>query len=140
MNIVVLSVVFVISIAGMLFVLLRRLAHLRVASTGELEGVVEVVGIRSYVVGWMDYLEAWYKGRAKEQFLKLADYTLRLFEKGAGRVAGQTKHMRIMVQERFRVIPRESLYWKQINSWKKTNGSGAHKRKMGEDGDISNHI
>jgi|SRR3989338_4895262 len=142
MNLVIFGTIFLVSVSAMFFILLRRLYRLRALSFSEIEGVVEVVGVRLYVVKWLDYLEAWYKGKAKEQFLKLLDYALRLFEKGAGRVAGETKHVRMMVQERFRVIPRESLYWKHINTWKKTNGNsnGAHKNKSDHEGDISNHV
>ncbi|MBI4121690.1 MAG: hypothetical protein HY470_01900, partial [Candidatus Ryanbacteria bacterium] len=112
MSLLIFGSLFVVSVGAMFSLLLRRLPALRAADGETAEEVLSASVVRTYVVAWIDYGEAWYRGRAKEQFLKLLDTLLHAFEKAAGRVAGETKHVRLMVQERFRVIPRESLYWK----------------------------
>lgn len=137
---------FVIAFCGMMFIVLRHLPEVRKSpSEGEPEPDAQNSIARVYVVKGTNYVEHWYQYRAKEEFLKLLDRALKLFERSAGKIAGQTKHMRLLIQERFRVIPRESMYWKQIHSWKK--GKGTSKRShirfldLVEEAraDISNH-
>ena len=95
---------------------------------------------RVRIVGLIDRFETWYQHSAKNSFLKLLDRVLGVFERGAGKIAGHTKSTRLLIQERFRVIPRESMYWKHIRTWKKTNGT--HQAVVSiesEEYDISNH-
>lgn len=136
---------FLVGVAGMLVVPLRHLHEIRVST--ETEGMApeqspQNAVVRSYVIGYLDSLDRWYRVSAKEAFLKLIDRILKSFERFAGRMAGQTKETRMMIQERFRVIPRESSYWKQMHTWKKvTNVSRG--RMLGDTDphgkDISNH-
>ncbi len=148
MSISILGIVFLMSVGGMFAVPLRHLKKVRGVDSDQIAENNEANFVRTYVVQWIDLAEAWYRGKAKETFLKLLDVALRFFERGAGRVAGETKHVRIMIQERFRVIPRESLYWKQIHTWKKTNGNGNGNgnsnthvfQRDAEGSDIANHI
>lgn len=135
-----------IAVCGMMFILLRHLSDVRrTAPESALEPVSENSIARVYVVKGANYLERWYHYRAKEEFLKLLDRALKLFERSAGKIAGKTKHMRLLIQERFRVIPRESMYWKQINSWKRENGTSKRSHAYCLDlveeahADISNH-
>lgn len=142
MSVIIYGTILFVSVIGMLFIPLRRLPRLRAADDSDTLETTETSVVRTYVLGRIDWAEHLYRIRAKEQFLKLLDRVLRIFERSAGRVAGETKHVRMMIQERFRVIPRESLYWKQIHAWKKTNGNGngAQKNVSGHEGDISNHL
>ncbi len=136
--IVVLFAVFGISLVGMLIVPLRHIPRIR-NFEGEIDAVAVSV-LRVRVAGILKRIEGWFSHTAKEAFLKFLDSMLKLFERSAGRIAGSTKNLRLMVQERFRVIPRESLYWKQIRSWKNTNGGAARSTFSEDEHDISNHI
>lgn len=134
-----LGIIFTVSVAGMFAIPLRHYPRVR-AGEGDSSDPTENSVIRAYMTRWVDELERWYHGPAKNAFLKLLDSILRLFERGAGRVAGSTKHLRLMVQERFRVIPRESLYWKNIHTWKKTNGTSLRSESWEDEKDTSNHV
>jgi len=134
-----LSIIFAVSVAGMFAIPLRHYPRVR-AREGDSSNLTENSVIRAEMTKWVDGLERWYHGPVKNTFLKLLDSMLRLFERGAGRVAGSTKHLRLMVQERFRVIPRESLYWKNIHAWKKTNGTSLRSELWEDEKDISNHV
>ncbi|MEK7631008.1 MAG: hypothetical protein AAB417_03215 [Patescibacteria group bacterium] len=142
---VILVAAFLVGIVGMLAVPLRHLHEIRVST--QTEGMApeqspENAVVRSYVVNQLDRLDRWYRVSAKELFLKLIDRVLKLFERLAGHMAGQTKEMRMMIQERFRVIPRESSYWKQMHTWKKVSNV-SRSRILGDTDphgkDISNH-
>jgi hypothetical protein len=130
-------VILAVSIFGMIAIPIRHLSRIRV---GEEFGGESVVRVR--ILGFMSKLELWYKGPLRHGCLKALDRILKVFERSAGKVAGQTKSLRLIIQEHFKVIPRESVYWKQINSWKKENGNGHTKirESLGKDDrDISNH-
>ena len=134
---------FVIAFFGMMIVPLRHVAELRRTSEDEiLNRDADSNSIaRVRIVGTLDSLEHWYETTAKNAFLKLADRGLGIFERTAGKVAGQTKNVRMVVQERFKVIPRESMYWKQIHSWKRDGNVIKAKFVLEEEGiDFSNHI
>ncbi|MEK7576817.1 MAG: hypothetical protein AAB482_03960 [Patescibacteria group bacterium] len=133
---------FAITFFGMLIVPLRHVAELRSTSEDEVldrdAGANSIACVR--IVGTLDWFEHWYETTAKNAFLKLTDRALGVFERTAGKVAGQTKNVRVMVQERFKVIPRESLYWKQIHSWKREGSGVKAKFVLEEEGiDFSNH-
>ncbi len=141
----ILVTIFLIGVAGMFAVPLRHLNTVRVslhADGIEPEQSPENAIVRLYVVGQLDRLDKWYRVSAKESFLKLIDHILKSFERLAGQVAGQTKEARMMIQERFRVIPRESSYWKQMHAWKKVSNV-SRSRILGDTDphgkDISNH-
>ncbi|MSR76438.1 MAG: hypothetical protein EXS68_02500 [Candidatus Ryanbacteria bacterium] len=136
---------FLVGVVGMLALPLRHLHEIRVST--EVEGMApeqlpQNAVVRSYVIGYLDSLDRWYRVSAKEFFFKLIDRVLKSFERFAGKMAGQTKEMRMMVQERFRVIPRESSYWKQMHTWKKVSNV-SRSRILGDTDphgkDISNH-
>ncbi len=140
-----LIVAFLVGVAGMLALPLRHLHEIRVSTKAEgiaLEQSSQHVIVRSYVIGYLDGLDRWYRVSAKEAFFKFIDRILKSFERFAGKMAGETKEMRVMIQERFRVIPRESSYWKQIHAWKKVGGV-SRSRILGDADphgkDISNH-
>lgn len=131
----------IFSLAGMAVIPLRHLSYIR---GREQEDQQSESVVRAYVVGLISRFEEWYRSSAREWFLKFLDRVLKIFERAAGRIAGQTKALRFMIQEHFRVIPRESLYWKQIRTWKQSNGNGSvdvytATISRGEDTDISNH-
>lgn len=129
-------VVFGASLIGMIIIPLRHIPHLKENPLPESNSLVRI-----RVVGFIEQFEKWFHSSAKNQFLKALDNVLKIFERSFGQIAGQTKNLRLMVQERFRVIPRESLYWKQMHTWKKENGSTKAKEELyEEDLDISNHI
>ncbi|MEK7643512.1 MAG: hypothetical protein AAB372_03640 [Patescibacteria group bacterium] len=132
---IVLFVLFVSGLVGMTMIPLR---HMKSVRTGEGVSAGEsLVSVKALAA--IEWSEQWYRFRAREESLKLLDRGLKVFERGAGQVAGKTKNLRILVQERFQMIPRESLYWKEIRSWKRESGPIARPR-LEEDGwDISNH-
>ena len=134
-----LLIIFGAAVVGMAVIPLRHVAAVErsdeTAANGEASSIARV-----YVERFVDRVDAWARWNAREEALKILDRGLKIFERMAGRVAGQTKNMRLMVQERFKVIPRESLYWKQVHAWKKANGNGVHKNKSDHEGDISNHV
>jgi hypothetical protein len=136
---------FLVGVVGMLAVPMRHLHEIRVSTRAEgvpPEQSPENAVVRSYVIGYLDSLDRWYRVSAKEFFFKLLDRILKSFERLMGRMAGETKEMRMMIQERFRVIPRESSYWKQMHTWKKV-GTVSRSRILGDTDphgkDISNH-
>jgi hypothetical protein len=136
--------IFAVSLVGMMIVPLRHLpevrrAHMDDAAVPEAE---DNSIARAYIAHSMTRIERWMQISAKHEFLKFLDVILSVFERFAGRVAGRTKSARLLVQERFRVIPRESLYWKSMNTWKKTSAHTARAYKaVEEEGlDISNHL
>jgi len=136
---------FVLGLVGMFILPMRHLHEIRVSTKEEgtaPEQLPQNAVVRSYVVGYLDSLDRWYRVSAKEMFLKFIDRILKSFERLMGRMAGETKEMRMMIQERFRVIPRESNYWKQIHTWKKTTNT-TRSRILGDTDphgkDISNH-
>ncbi|MBI2053087.1 MAG: hypothetical protein HYT34_02480 [Candidatus Ryanbacteria bacterium] len=133
----VLLIIFAFAFAGVIILPLRHLAEARKLQTPT--EIPQSSILRVLILGFFNFLERWYHERAKDEGLKAADSFLHLFEKGAGRLAGHTKKLRLMVQERFRIIPRESLYWKQIHSWKEENGTRWKGALEDFDMDISNH-
>ena len=136
--ILVLIAVFGFSVVGMLAIPLRHIPRAR-----NLEEEIDVAAssvVRVRVASAVKRVETWFEHFAKNEFLKFTDYVLKFFEHGAGRVAGSTKNLRLKVQERFRVIPRESLYWRHIRTWKKENGSVPRPMLWEDENDISNHI
>ncbi|MDA1334559.1 MAG: hypothetical protein O2794_00890 [bacterium] len=96
---------------------------------------------RAPIVAYLDRLEHWYRFAFKDVCLRSLDRTLRALEYMTGHIAGQTKKARLMLQEHFKVIPRESMYWKNIQTWKKngTNNNGETKNAPVEDQDLSSH-
>lgn len=136
---ILLLIIFAISIAGMLAIPLRHYPRVRAGEDG-VEAESDNSVVRAHVHQWVTRLERWYQETAKNIFLKTLDLLLRFLERGAGRLAGSMKGWRIMVQERFRVIPRESLYWKNMHSWKKTNGTAFRSELWEDEQDISNHV
>jgi hypothetical protein len=140
---IILISLFCITFLGMMIIPLRHMPRLRRASEDDiLNHDADANSIaRVRIVGTIDQIENWYHASAKNLFLKFIDRMLAAFERSAGKIAGRTKNMRIMVQERFRVIPRESLYWKHIHTWKRENGTTKTKIILEEEGiDVSNHI
>lgn len=139
-----LLIIFGVAVMGMAVIPLRHVAEAERSEEPITDGEVNSVA-RVYVERFVDRVDTWARWNAREEALKILDRGLKIFERMAGRVAGQTKNMRLMVQERFKVIPRESLYWKQVHAWKKANGNGngnGMKREFAfaeEEGDISNH-
>jgi|GEM_PF-3377342 len=142
---VILATAFILGLAGMLALPLRHLHEIRVSTQEEgmaPEQLPQNAVVRSYVLRYLDSLDRWYRVSAKEMFFKSIDRILKSFERLMGRMAGETKEMRMMIQERFRVIPRESSYWKQMHTWKKVS-SVSRSRILGDADphgkDISNH-
>ncbi len=137
-------VVFIASIVGMGYILVRRIVVIKHAATNGEDVSLENIGTSSVArvqVGRVvDRVEMWLHWNAREEALKLLDRILKIFERGAGKIAGETKQARLFIQERFRVIPRESAYWRQIHTWKKSNGKDAQRTKSPtEEDDTSNH-
>lgn len=142
MSITTLIISFIAAITVMLGIPLRHLAYVRKVEEEELQRADAVANsiARVQIVGALDWGMKWYETTAKHSFLKLVDRLLGMFERSAGRIAGQTKNARLMVQERFRVIPRESAYWKHIHTWKREHVPVKARILREEEGiDISNH-
>lgn len=144
----ILLIIFIGSLAVTFFIPFRHVPSLRRAEiTGEqmqAQGTQSIV--RSRIVGTLERIEKWYHHQATDQMLKMLDWCLKIFERTAGRIAGHLKSRRVLVQERFKVIPRESMYWKQIQTWKKDAPTSVVAKQAvaveieGSDEDISNHI
>ena len=119
--IITLLTLFALSLAMMAFIPLRHWGRLRVSSSQDSGNISDSSVLRRYVLRSAQNVENWYKTTARDEFLKVLDILLKYFERAAGKIAGQIKQMRVSVQERFRVIPRESMYWKQIHTWRRDN-------------------
>jgi len=139
----ILLAIFGAAVLGMAVIPLRHISRVRVID----QHVLEAQGARNsiarvYIVHGIDRIVRWFRWHAREEILKILDRILKMLERLAGRLAGEMKNTRLLVQERFRVIPRESLYWKQIHSWKKTHGGKVRKDSLSPEGeqDISYHF
>lgn len=147
---VILLGLFAFSLVGMILVPLRHVPALRRDFAYESEPIASSAQssvVRTKILHAIESIETWYRHTATDQMLKVLDSSLKIFERMAGRIAGQIKEKRMLVQERFRVIPRESMYWKQVHTWKKTTGGGmmvrqavAVRERSVDEEDISNHL
>ena len=138
-----LALIFSVATIGMAVIPLRHVLRMQKAVVnGEETQIVENNSVaRAYVQHLVDRVDVWIHWNAREESLKLVDRGLKILERAAGRFANQTKHIRLMVQERFRVTPRESPYWQQIRTWKKTGDTTKKKEVLHtEEHDISNHL
>jgi len=130
-----------VSVLGMLLLPLR---HLRQVREHHMKLAAARSVVRAPVIGMIERVDRWYRGQAREWMLKIADRLLKISERTLGQLAGRAKSLRFMIQEHFKVIPRESMYWKQIQTWKRVNETAPAKvfaeTRLGADSDVSNHL
>ena len=69
--------------------------------------------------------------------LRVAEHGVLFIEKGMSFVSGKLLIVRMLIRDwvyRFRVTPRESLYWREMHAWK---NNGVKPKKKTESADVS---
>lgn len=135
----VLLLVFTVALGGMVCIPLRHIPRVRTTSDEELAEQAHASVVRAYLARSFEQCLRWYHHSAKNMFLRAIDHALKFFERIAGKIAGSMKHWRMLIQERFRVIPRESSYWRQIHSWKHEHGALLKRNLWQPEYDITYH-